>query len=119
MAYTAHPERATRVSETGWHVITGILAAIGIVAAAIGAWLEFGPDNGTLTLFSWTWNVADISTLWAPFLMIGGGLVTFATMGIESLRDWQAEARSGLVILEGLVVLVGIAAMATGIVLLF
>ncbi|MGD2103260.1 MAG: hypothetical protein PVG83_13600 [Acidimicrobiia bacterium] len=119
MTYTAQPQTTARLSETGWHVITGILGAIGIVAAAIGAWLEFGPDGGTLTLFSWTWNVADLSTLWAPFLMIGGGLLTSVSMGLESLRDWEAEARTWIVMLEGLVVLIGIAAIAIGIVLLF
>lgn len=119
MTYTAHPEPTTRVSDAGWHVITAIIAVVGIVAAAIGTWLEFGPDNGTLTLFSWTWNVADLSSLWAPFLMITGGLAASVPMGIESMRDWEADARPWVVMLEGLIVLIGVAAIATGIVLLF
>lgn len=119
MAYTAHPEPRTGTPDTGWHVVTALLAVAGIVAAAIGAWLEFGPDNGTLTLFNWTWNVADISELWAPFLMIGGGIVTALFMGVESTRDLEAENSRWLIGFEGLITLIGVAAVVVGIVLLF
>ncbi len=118
MAYTAHPE--TRgLTDTGWHVLTAIGAVVGIVAAALGAWMEFAPVNGTITFLSNTWYVADLSTLWAPFLMMGGGLLAAISMGYESLRDWPGEASRWLVALELFVALVGITALVIGFVLLF
>ena len=56
-------------------VLLALFAVIGVVAAALGAWMEWGPTDGTLNLFGWTWNVADLSSLWAPFLMIAGGVI--------------------------------------------
>jgi hypothetical protein len=119
MTYTARPDVARQTSETTRHVVTTILAVAGIVAAALGAWMYWGPDAGTLTLYGWTWNVADLSELWAPFLMIGGGLVAALSMGIETYRDWEAEHNGWLIGFEGLVAVVGIAAIVIGIILLF
>lgn len=119
MAYTARPTETTHMSDTAWHAITALLAVVGIVAAALGAWMEWGPDNGTLTLFDWTWNVANLSNLWAPFLMISGGVIASLSMGIESIRDWESRGSRWLVALEALITVAGIAAVVTGIVLLF
>ena len=119
MTYTAHPETTNRLSDTAWHWITAVLAALGVVAAAVGAWLAFGTTDGAITLFGWTWNVADLSDLWAPFLMIGGGLVAALSMGVESVRDWEAHHSNWLVALEAIVTIVGVAAIVIGIVLLF
>lgn len=119
MAYTARPTETTHTSTAAWHVLTALFAVIGIVAAALGAWMEWGPDNGTLTLFGWTWNVADLSSLWAPFLMIAGGVVASLSMGIESIRDWESLGNRWLVALEALITVAGIAAVVVGIVLLF
>lgn len=119
MTYTAHPGATTRSPTPMAHVGTAILAVAGIVAAALGAWMAFGPDDGVLTLFNWTWNVADISELWAPLLMIAGGAVTALAMGFESFKDWEADNRTWLIALEGLLTIAGIAAIVVGIVLLF
>lgn len=119
MTYTARPEAAGRMSDTTWHVITAILAVAGIVAAAIGWLIGYGPDDGTLTLFDWTWNFAAIDTAWVPILMIGGGGLAALTMGIESMRDWSAEHSAFIIGLEAFVALVGLAAVVVGIVFLF
>ena len=118
MTYTAHPE-SRGLTETGRHVLTAILAVIGVVAAGFGALLEFGSVDGAVTMFGNTWNTADLSTMLAPFLMIGGGLLTAISMGYESLRDYPSEASRWLVGLELLVALAGVAALVIGIVLLF
>lgn len=119
MAYTAHPETTRHLSDTTWHVITGITAVIGVVAAVLGAWMAFWTTTGTLTLFGWSWNIADLSELWAPFLMIGGGLLAAISMGYESLRDWDGEASRWLVGMEMLVAVAGVTALVVGVVLLF
>jgi hypothetical protein len=119
MTYTVRPETTERVSERTWHVVTAALAVAGIVAAALGAWMAYWTDSGTLTLFGWTWDVADISETWAPILMIVGGLVAAITMGVETVRDWEADHSPWLVGLEALVAVAGIAAFVIGIVLLF
>jgi hypothetical protein len=119
MAYVSHPETTSRMSETAWHVITTIVAVAGMLVAGLGAMIEFAPVNGTITVFDWTWTVADISSLWAPLLMIGGGLAITLAMGWEAIRDWGKEANGWLVGLELLVALAGITAAVIGIVLLF
>ncbi len=119
MTYTAQPDVMRQTSDRMWHVITTIIAVLGVVSAAVGAWIYWGPEAGTLSLFGWTWNVVDLSELWAPFLMIGGGLAATLSMGIEAARDWEAENSSWLVAAEGLVTVAGIAAIVIGAILLF
>lgn len=119
MTYAADRTGTPGTPDTAWHVTTTVLAVVGIIAAALGAWMEFGPDNGTLTFFDWTWNVADISDLWAPLLMIVGGAVAAIPMGIESGRDWNSEHNRWLIAAEALIAVVGVAAIVVGVVLLF
>lgn len=119
MAYTVRPETVDRLSDTVWHVITAIAAVAGIVAAAVGALMGYGPVDGVITMFGGTWNVSDLSEMWAPFLMMGGGLIAMLSMGIESIRDWGSEATTWLVTMEMLVAAAGAAALVVGIVLLF
>lgn len=119
MAYPARADTTRHLSDTAWHVITAIVAVVGVIAAALGAFIEFGPVDGTVSIFNWTWNIADLSSLWAPMLMIGGGLGMLVSMGYESLRDWDREAAGWLVMLEALVALIGVAAVVVGVVILF
>lgn len=118
MTYVARTDTTSSQSDTRWHATTAVLAVAGIVAAALGAWLAFGPDTGTLTLFEWTWNVSEIHELWAPLLMIGGGAVTALSMGIGSAHEWGTESHAWLIGLEFLVAAAGVAAVVIGIVLL-
>ena len=119
MAYALHPETSVHSSDTVWRWISAFFAVVGIVAAALGAWMAWGAENGVLQIFGWTWNIAELSDLWASFLLIGGGFLAAFSMGIESAMDWTAENRRWLVGLEGLVAVAGIAAVVVGIVLLF
>ncbi len=119
MAYTAHPETTDRLSDTAWHWITAFVAVVGVVAAALGAWMQWGPADGTLTLFGWSWNVANLSELWAPFLMIGGGILAALSMGTETFRDFDGEGSPWLVGLEAIVAVAGVTALVIGVILLF
>jgi hypothetical protein len=120
MAHAVHAEPTGHVSETTRHVITAILGVVGVVAAALGTWMAYGPADATITigLFDWSWNVADINELWAPWLMISGGLVAAFSMGWEAVRA-QADANPWVVALEGLLLVGGLAAAVIGVVLLF
>ncbi len=117
MTEGAHRKPTARVWDTVWYWITATLTVVGIAAVATGTWLEYGPDDGTLTLFVWTWDVADISDVWAPWLMIGGGLLASISMGWE-IALARVESSSWLTVFEGLILLAGIAAVVVGVVLL-
>lgn len=119
MTYTVHPRTAPRSSEHTWHLITGVIAVLGILAAAIGAFIGFGANEGTLTLFTWTWNVADLSDVLASSLMIGGGVAAAYSMGVEAARDQTTATVGWLVTLEAIVALAGIGAVVAGILILF
>lgn len=119
MSYTAHPGTTHRLSEGTWHVISAIAAVMGVVAAGVGAMLAYGPNAGTLTVFAWTWDVSELSDMWAPFLMMAGGFVAALTMGIGSLRGMDDDTNRRLVTAESLLAFAGLAALVTGFVLLF
>lgn len=117
MAQAVPQKETARLSDTARHWITATLAVIGVVAAAIGTWMAYGPSDATVNIFGWTWNVADISDLWAPWLMIGGGLVASVSMGWEELRA-RSDANSWVMALEGLVLIAGLAAAVVGVILI-
>lgn len=118
MAHAVNRESTARVSDTARHWITAILTVVGVVAAAIGTWLAYGPADGTISFLGWTQNVADIDALWAPWLMIGGGLLASISMGWETVRG-RTEADPWVIGFEGLILVAGLAAAVVGIVLLF
>ena len=107
----------TRASTGPRHWLTAALAVVGVVAGALGAWLSFGPETGTLQIFGWTWNLADISDLWASWLMIGGGLMAVIGMGWETMSG--DKTKTWVRALEGLVLGVALVVMGTGVILLF
>ena len=51
---------------------------LGMLAAAIGAWMYHGPSDGELTLFAWDWNVADLAEAWPLGLLVAGGVFMFS-----------------------------------------
>ena len=118
MTHAVHHDTNTRVSSTTRHWLTALITVIGVVAAAIGAWMAYGPDDATMRIFGWSWNVADLSELWAPWLMIGGGL--FASVGMTWETYTSSETASDWVrALEFFVLFAGVAAMGVGLFLLF
>ena len=113
-----HPSTSARVSSTARHWLTAGLAVVGVVAAAIGLWLSYGPDDSTIRVLDWTWNVADVSDPWAPWLMIGGGFLASIGMAWEAFwanDDVNAWVRT----MEVLLLIAGIAVMGLGLFLLF
>jgi len=118
MAQVVHREPTTLMSETAKHWLTGILTAIGAVAALIGTWIHFGPDDGKLAVFGWEWNLADIAEAWPAWLMIGGGLLAAIAMSWDAATS-RAEASRGSLIAEGVIIVAGLVAAVVGTILLF
>lgn len=117
MTHAVNTQTTARVSDTARHWTTAIVTVVGVVAAAIGAWLAYGPADATISFLGWTQNVADIDALWAPWLMIAGGLLASISMAWEAART--DEDHPGLVVMESLLVMTGITAAIIGIILLF
>ncbi|MEX1279919.1 MAG: hypothetical protein AB1Z57_05470 [Acidimicrobiia bacterium] len=117
MAPTTHETVEHRTS-VGEHWLTGVLAAVGLLAAGIGLWYAWGPDTGTISIFGWTWSIAAAPTWLAPTLLIGGGAVTMLSMGTESFRDMADRPlwSSGL---EMAIALAGLAAIVIGMIVAF
>lgn len=118
MTHVAHHERTGRIPETARHYITAILTVIGVVAAVLGVWLAYGPADGKLSVFDWTWNVADISDLWAAWLMIGGGALAALSTGWDTAKAATSTNRWVLA-LETFIVVAGLIAVGFGVFLLF
>ena len=90
--------------------VTGV---IGALAATIGAWMYYGPENGQLSLFGWDWNVAELSEAWPFGLLVFGGFALFAGFGVFArklyFRDGEMTSpitASGLLSAIGAVVTV-------------
>ena len=118
MAMTTHtPVR--HVSETGREAFTATSSVVGVVAALIGAWIEFWADAGTLSIFGWDWTVSGLSDLWAPFLMVAGGLLAAAPMTFEWLRDRDNQAAPWVLGLDAVIALAGVVALVVGVIAFF
>lgn len=70
------PQRPVR------HTREVTVGLVGALAAAIGAFLYFGPADGMLRLFWMEFTVADASEAWPLGLSVVGGLGTFAGFGM-------------------------------------
>ena len=119
MVETVERRQHSTTVESQWHLISAILTIAGIIAAAIGAVIAFGPEDGTVEVLWWTWSYVDVSELWAPLLMIGGGLAAALPMGAEAVHDFEEERSPWLVAIEALGTIVGLAAAVIGVILLF
>jgi hypothetical protein len=120
MAYGSTHPAETHHPDTGFHVIAWTVSLLGLLAAAIGAYIELAPADGTITLFSNTWTVSEIADDWSVILLIAGGAVMALAMAVMMSRDIQSDETGGwLVWGEGLLTLVGVAALVFGIVLAF
>lgn len=117
MTHAVHHEPTRHVSDTARHYITAVLTVFGVVAAAVGTWLAYGPDDATIRVFDWTWSVADISELWAPWLMIGGGVLAALSTGWETIRA-RSTSNPWVVALEGLILVAGLFVAGLGVFLL-
>ncbi len=117
MTHAVRHEPVRGISDTARHYLTAVLTVLGIVAAAMGTWLAYGPDQATITVFDWTWNVADISELWAPWLMIGGGVLAALSTGWETAKA-KASTNPWMLALEGLIIVAGLVAAGFGVFLL-
>lgn len=115
---SAHPASA-RHPDTGVHIVTWIVGVLGIIAAAIGTWIETVEDGSTLEIFGRSWVVEDIDAFWGPTLLIAGGALAAIAMTTSAVRDRQHEASVWLVGVEAALAVLGIAAVAFGIFVLF
>lgn len=114
---SAHPAE-THHPDTRFHVVAWTLSLLGLLAAAIGLYLELAPADGTISVFSSTWTVSEISDGWSAWLLIAGGAVMALAMAVMTSRDIRDDdASRGLIWGEGLLSLIGVAALVFGIVL--
>ena len=117
MTHSARHQTSAGLSDAVRHRWTIPLTVLGSMVAALGTWMALGPGDATINVFSWTWKVADLSELWSSWLMIGGGFLAAISAGWEANRT--GGDAPGLRVLEGLIVLGGVLAMAVGLLLLF
>lgn len=116
----AHTDYATKVEppSTTEHWLSGAVAFVGLLAAAIGLWYAWADAGATFGIFGWTASVDAASTWLAPLLLIGGGGLATLSMGTESFRDFRVE-RTLATGVEALLALLGIVAVVFGVVAMF
>lgn len=73
------------------HVTEWVAGVLGAIAALIGGFLYYGPSDGTLSLFGWDWDVADLADAWPFSLMIGGGVVMAAAFGWFATKMYRRD----------------------------
>jgi len=70
-------ERSTATPVIG-RTVEWTVGLVGVLAAAIGAWMYYGPDEGVLTIFRWDWKIATLAEAWPLGLLVGGGILMFS-----------------------------------------
>ena len=73
------------------HTTEWIIGLIGAVAALIGVWMYYGPDDGTLTLFNSSWTVTNITEGWAFGLLMGGGAFLAFAFGLYGYKLYKRD----------------------------
>lgn len=111
---STHPARVHHV-DAGAHAVAWIAAILGLVAAAIGAYIVAAPENGSLTLIDRTWSTGDLVDTWAPWLLTVGGAFAATGMAASSIVDWRHGASRWLVAGETLLGVIAVAAVVAGI----
>lgn len=107
---STHPVKAHH-TDAGAHVLIWTISLLGLLAAAVGAYIAIAPADGTITILKQTWEVSEISDTWAQMLLIIGGAITAIGMVISIDLDRRHENTStALVVGEGILALVGVAA---------
>lgn len=82
------PDVKTRLGHTTeW--ITGL---IGAVAALIGVWMYYAPEDGTLTLFNSSWTVTSITEGWTFGLLMGGGAFLAFAFGMYGYKLYKRDS---------------------------
>lgn len=119
MVMTTHTPGVQHVSHTGREAFTATTSVVGVVAALIGAWIEFWADAGTISVFGWDWTVSGLSDFWAPFLMVVGGLLAAGPMALEWIRDRDEHASPWVLSMDAVIALAGVVALVVGIIAFF
>lgn len=114
---TAHPA-SVPTHDTAMHVSTWIASMIGLLAAAIGAWIMLAPEDGTISVFGNSWAASDLTETWGPWLLIVGGAVAAIGMAFAAVRDRQHEAHGSLIGIEAVASVIGMAAVVFGVIAL-
>lgn len=86
------------------------IAILGLGAALIGAYLLLAPEDGRLTIINQTWAVSELRDAWPQVLLICGGAVSFAAMGLALLT--QRAMTANYVMAMSALVLAGCGAVA-------
>lgn len=84
----ATPDVVTKIR----HTTEWIVGLIGAVAALLGAWMYYGPADGTLTLFNSSWTVTNITEGWAFGLLMGGGVFLAAAFGMYAYKLFKRDS---------------------------
>lgn len=118
MAYgSTHPVQAHH-ADTGMHAVTWIVSMLGVLAAAIGAWIMLAPSDGTISVFGGSWAASDLTESWGPWLLVIGGVAAGVGMAVAAVQDWRHEASKWLIAAEAFLGLAGIAALVSGVIAL-
>ncbi len=85
--HVSAPGVATRIG----HTMEWIVGLVGAVAALVGAWMYYGPADGTLTLFNSSWSVTEITEGWAYGLLMGGGVFLAFAFGMSGYKLYKRD----------------------------
>jgi cytochrome c oxidase assembly factor CtaG len=118
-------QRSSTGSERGRgpRILTWILGSVALLAVALGGWMALAAEDATMTvripfLIEGTWAATDVRELWAPLLLIGGGLVAAVLFGIAGIAGSRAGAGRLRPSIELVLALAGLAGIVTGVAVL-
>ncbi len=115
MSYDPSRSVGAHDADAGGHMVYWFWGVVGALGVAAGLLLSSASETSEISLPFVTIDMSEVSNLVGPILLVVGGVVVAIAMLAGAWRDYSFEEGWLLVIVQGVVGLLGVAAVVLGV----